>query len=232
MSDNEPGSESPERAARKQLAFFGRISSSVSHEINNVLTSITEVAGLLEDLAAAASQGRALDPAKISKNIDTISRQTARGVSIIKTFNKFAHSTDEPVMSFDAGAMTENLCSLSRRLADIKNLKLEFVQPSSQIMMSSSPFSFQQAVFACISGALAGGERGGAISVSIEKDEPMVKVTVKIGPIAETAAVQAGLDDARAIVESMSGRFESPGAVDGNTVSVALMFPRVAEGMV
>ena len=41
----------------KGLAFFGEITASVSHEINNAISIINEYSGLLEDLTYTAERG-------------------------------------------------------------------------------------------------------------------------------------------------------------------------------
>jgi len=47
------------------LQFYGKICASLSHEIKNALAIINEDAGLLNDFAALADQGRPLDPERV-----------------------------------------------------------------------------------------------------------------------------------------------------------------------
>ena len=60
-----------------ELSFFGTISASVSHELNNVLSIINEYAGLLDDLVTADKKGIPFENEKIKK--ENIQSRTAYG---------------------------------------------------------------------------------------------------------------------------------------------------------
>ena len=47
-----PETNPADKTLSESLAFFGAINASVTHELNNVLGTIEQISGLLEDLAA------------------------------------------------------------------------------------------------------------------------------------------------------------------------------------
>ena len=93
----------------RKIAFFGRIMANVSHEFNNIITVISELAGLLKDLTLMSQKGREIPPEKLASISENISRQVARGKNLITHMNRFSHSSDEPVTRVDAGQIVENI---------------------------------------------------------------------------------------------------------------------------
>ena len=55
------------RLRQEDLAFFGMMGAEVSHEMRNVLSIISEYAGLLDDLLRLAEKGKALDHVRLKK---------------------------------------------------------------------------------------------------------------------------------------------------------------------
>ncbi|MFZ5979046.1 MAG: hypothetical protein ACOYVF_00295 [Candidatus Zixiibacteriota bacterium] len=132
------------------LAFFGAVTASVSHELNNVISIIDQNAGLLGDLLAGVQHGRPLSEEQLKRVADKITMQTGRGVGIIKRLNTFAHSADKPVREFDLNAVIENLTALTERLANLKAVKQEVIYPNRPLIMTGNPFLTQQMVFLII----------------------------------------------------------------------------------
>ena len=155
-----------------------------------MLTGINEMSGLLCDLSAAAASGRPLSVEKVAKNSDAIMRRTQRGVAVVKRFNRFAHSADEPEAVFEPAEHIENLTALCVRLAMIKNVQIEFQDSGDNIKLEGSPFRMQHAVFACVDAGLNALASGGRIAVTLKQDDTGAVVTVSMSPIADQAPVQ------------------------------------------
>ena len=85
-----------EPTSGEELAFFGTITAGLSHELKNVIATINEYNGLLDDLAQAAAR-RPLDPERLRQICGKITKQIERGESLILGLNRFAHSMDEPI---------------------------------------------------------------------------------------------------------------------------------------
>ncbi len=190
--------DKPDRTAHdRKLHFFGMITASVSHELNNVISIIDQVAGLLSDLIAAADSGYPINLEKLKTVQERIRRQTQRGVGIIKRLNKFSHSVDEPFLEFDPGAVVENLMALAARFAELKKVTLETNLPQGSVTITNNPFTLQQAVFFCFRHALDVSERGETLRVAMDYNDSLVtfhisnsKKTICIDNTAEMEILQ------------------------------------------
>src|SRR4030067_193492 len=89
------------RLREKGLAFFGSITASFSHEINNIMAIIGELAGLMEDLLRVADLGHPPQLERFRRVSERIGTQVKRGEEMIKRLNRFAHTMDEPVKTIE-----------------------------------------------------------------------------------------------------------------------------------
>ena len=80
--------EALRRHRAQELAFFGEIGASVSHEMRNVLSVVAEYAGLLDDLLVGAEGGKPLDPVRLKKLATGITRQVAKGAEVARKSGK------------------------------------------------------------------------------------------------------------------------------------------------
>ncbi|MFH2056472.1 MAG: hypothetical protein ABIJ61_10975 [bacterium] len=129
------------------MAFFGAVTASVSHELNNVISIIDQTAGLLDDMIAGEEQGVPLSVERLTTAVASVQKQTERGLEIIKRLNKFAHSTDQPLLEFEVNEVLDNFVALARRLASLKRADLVLSPPVEQLKITSNPFFLQQVVF-------------------------------------------------------------------------------------
>jgi signal transduction histidine kinase len=190
---NVADSKEREQLHERGLVFFGKITASVTHELNNVMSIIEQVSGLLDDLCAGAENGKPLDPVKVRGISERIGKQVERGVSIIQRMNKFAHSVDEPVKNFELNELTENLVELSRRFAGLRKLRLEWRPGGAPVMLVSKPFLLEQVIFTGIEAAMQRSRREGAVRIEVRPDD----AGARIGISTETeAAAQSELPDA------------------------------------
>ena len=79
------------------LAFFGKVNASISHELKNILAIISEAAGLLNDLTDMASKGGNFEVEMIQTCSKDIVEEIQRGFATIKKMNTFSHSADDPL---------------------------------------------------------------------------------------------------------------------------------------
>ena len=204
--------------------FFGRLAASVSHEINNVMTIINEKSGLLEDLAYAAEQGCALDPARVRDIGASFARQTRRGVEILRRFNKFAHCVDEPSATFELKSVLDNLASLCERLAQLRKIELKTESLETGLNIHGDPFMVQHAVFACLDAVLDVLEPGGAATLSMRGDALDATVHVCAAPAPERALDEGRLHTARTLAACLRGRLDLTAGADA--LVLTLTFPR------
>jgi C4-dicarboxylate-specific signal transduction histidine kinase len=160
------------------LAFFGAVTASVSHELNNVISIIDQTTGLVEDIVAAAERGAPISAEKLEQIVGSLQRHTSRGLEIIKRLNKFAHSSDVPRREYDINEAAGNVVELSRRLAGLKRVNLDVHVSSAPVMVNGNPFLVQQLIFASIQRALQDAGRDETISVRVESAKSGAEVNV------------------------------------------------------
>lgn len=168
------------------LAFFGAVTASVSHELNNVISIIDQTTGLVEDMIAAAGGGKPISVEKLEQAVGALQRHTARGLEIIKRLNTFAHSSDVPRREYDMNEAIQNLVELCRRLAGLKRVNLELDMPSEPVMITGNPFLMQQLVFASIRRALQDAGRDEVIAVSVAGSASGAEMTIDSPELAMT----------------------------------------------
>lgn len=132
------------------LQFFGRVSSSLSHEIRNVLATLYENAGLLEDLVLAAEKGRPLDPTRVKDMAARLKAQVKRGKEIAENMNRFAHSADEPLASVNLDEMLTLVTSLAQRTALMHGVALRTQHAESPVFVRTDPFVLENVIWLCL----------------------------------------------------------------------------------
>ena len=151
------------------LAFFGRVSASISHEIKNSLAIINENAGLLEDLTRLAEKGIPLSTERLQRLSATIEKQVDRADKIIKKMNRFSHSTDhmiQPVDIYEATVFVTDLCD---RLIRMHNVAVKVAPPETPLVISSNLFCLEHVIWACIEFVTKAVGTGETITITIEK---------------------------------------------------------------
>ena len=80
--------------SEKEIAFIGKITAGVTHEINNALASIKEISGLMEDLISMSSTDSFPHQEKFLKVLPKIREQVQRSVKLTTQLNNcFSNST-------------------------------------------------------------------------------------------------------------------------------------------
>ncbi|MFO7784979.1 MAG: histidine kinase [Thermodesulfobacteriota bacterium] len=130
----------PQTAGWGGLKFFGRISASISHELKNALSIVNENAGLLEDLALLADSKGGLDIERVKALSASIGRQVKRADNIIRNMNKFAHTVDFEIKTFDLQEYLELTAAVSARLLAAKSMTLKVIPAGQQVSLTTSPF--------------------------------------------------------------------------------------------
>jgi light-regulated signal transduction histidine kinase (bacteriophytochrome) len=173
------------------LQFFGKLSAAVSHDLKNVLAVINEKAGLLEDFCQMARRGMTIDIDRIDAVTAQVQEQVARADDIIRSFNRFAHSADEPVAQIDLEASLKALIQLAQRPLASLGVTVA-VQPSdAPVMITTNPLVAQGLIWAGIQWAAHGGDQKD-LTIAAERDDQFVRVL--IGPIGKLP--DAGDDEA------------------------------------
>ncbi|MBU0983646.1 MAG: hypothetical protein KKA42_07235 [candidate division Zixibacteria bacterium] len=202
-------SQNPDRKDPAQsptaLAFFGAVTASVSHELNNVISIVDQTAGLLSDLLAGPDPASTLTAERLERIATSISTQTERGVTIIKRLNTFAHTTDEDRIDFELNETVSNLAELVRRLADRRRVTLTVESAPLAITLSGSPFTFQELLFACFQALLEHAEAGNTLHFSVLGSDTVPVVAVACDRPQSAEAMDLG--KVERLADLVGGRF-------------------------
>jgi len=135
---------------KKEVEFFGKITAGSTHEMKNVLAIIRETCGLMEDLMALSRETPMPHREKFQKALATIKAQIQRGVEIIDRLNRFAHSPDAEIARINLNETSEQLITLARRFARLKNVTLDTGPPGPPLTVATRPVRLLMALFGCI----------------------------------------------------------------------------------
>ncbi|MFH1137751.1 MAG: hypothetical protein V1816_16915 [Pseudomonadota bacterium] len=155
----------------KELAFMGKITAGTTHEMNNVLATIRESGGLLQDLMGLAKDQPFPYRDKFLKVLSNIDDQVKRGVELAGKLNKFAHSMDNPHTRMDALTLLQLNIFLMHRFARLKQVELALAPSSANIEVALNPFLVLLTLSSAIDLCLADSAAGGAIALSCGQDE-------------------------------------------------------------
>ena len=192
-----------QKLRESSLAFFGAITASVSHELNNIISIIDQTAGLLGDLLAGVKYGRPLSEEQLERIAEKVKNQTERGVRFIKRLNTFAHSTDEPVREFELNQLVENLTALTDRQAGLKGVNLQARYTDQPLKLVNSPFLLQQVLFLIIKNMLVRSEKKDTITVSVSKQDNGGRIEI-VAPAKDSAEPEYP-ENLELLVESLEG---------------------------
>ena len=158
------------------LQFFGKMSASISHEINNVLAIINENAGLLEDVTLMEERGVPLEPEKLKKISGKLLDQVKRANGIIQNMNRFAHSVDEKIKKVDIANTLEFMIIFSSRLSDMKRVSFTMDSGSDRIEITTNPFLLQNVIWICLDYVMNRAKSGDTVPVSVEDHDSDVLI--------------------------------------------------------
>ena len=196
---------------QRGLGFFGAITASLSHEINNVLAIVNELAGLIDDFLEAEEQGQPPDPAGLKKAVEKIAQRIRGSKQIVHPLNRFAHSVDHPRSRLDAGDAAAEVCLLCQRFAKLRRIDLSCDPPEQSLFLEGSLFDLQHVLFRCIEIALGMSEQGARVTVAPRAFEDGVRFTISGPiPIAEvTEELASSLSFLSLLTEHLGGRIET-----------------------
>ncbi len=137
--------------SKNKAAFMGKVTASVTHEIQNVLAIIKETSGLMEDFFLMSESGGLSDiEDRLAKCMTTIKKQTYRGVNLTSMLNGFAHTTDNLQLSVNTLEITKKLVSITERLFSQKGVDIAIIDADKPYSMVTDPVLFQMMIFSCI----------------------------------------------------------------------------------
>ena len=160
----------------KGLAFFGKMSASVSHEIKNCLAIINENAGLLEDFSMMAEQGMPVDPLRLKTLSEKLKKQVRRANLLVLNLNRLAHSGDLPARQTTLGDSLNLMCALAQRPAAMQEVSLKPSVPDSSATFSGYAFHLNQLIWYCIEYAIETAEKGSTLEITLNRAGDAIRI--------------------------------------------------------
>ena len=195
----------------------------MTHELNNVIAVINEIAGLISDMAEDSNPADTSVGKSLERIQQRLAAQVERGGKIVKRLNNFAHTADEQVKAFDLGPVLENLVELSRRFASLKKISLEISMPPGPILLTGDPFKLQRAIFMAIASSLESPAPRRIISILTRVESAKAEVLIEGMTIDKNEAAKAKFSEMKILTEEAGGRFEF--GTGEHISSLSLTFP-------
>jgi signal transduction histidine kinase len=130
----------------EDLAFFGKVNASISHELKNILAIISEAAGLLNDLTEMAAKGKDVELDMLRTCSRDIVDEIQRGFATIKQMNTFSHSVDEPLKSVNLIEVLKLMINLAGFLSFAGKVRFEPPQQAAPTVLTC-PFRLQNLIY-------------------------------------------------------------------------------------
>ncbi|GAB6093890.1 hypothetical protein JCM14469_01420 [Desulfatiferula olefinivorans] len=154
---------------------MGRITASVSHELQNVLAIIRETAGLMQDFLMMGDRCTDLEE-RLDTSLKRIKDQVNRGVGLTHNLNRFAHGPDFLTSVIDTRDALERLLALTERIFRNKGYSVT-LSPGDPVALEQDPMAFQLLAFLCLetlTGVLPSGQ---TLTVSVKRTGPSTVIT-------------------------------------------------------
>jgi signal transduction histidine kinase len=219
---------------RQEVAFFGKISAAMTHDIRNVLAIIRESSGLMLDLLSLCEEGAFPYQQKFNKVLTGIQDQVNRGVELATHFNHFAHSMDHAVSDMDGNEVALQLAYLMQRFARLRKMQLVASVAEQPVAVRTDAFALYRMLGECVSTILQHAADGDTITIAAGRSQGTVEFTI-IAPLAglsRDATATALPDELREVAEylqTLGGSLRWVSTSSGNGLSLMLpAMPAVA----
>lgn len=189
------------------LRFFGAITASVTHELNNKLNILEQLNGLISDRIASSEDGK-IPVERLESIFQKSEKHILHSIEILRKMNSFAHSVDQSDVVFDVGEVTGLITSLMERFAELGKLHLKFHPPSETVSMNGNPFFYQNLLFLVINALIKSNSHATCIEISLEKTDNIMKVLITVDCRLSEADNPFNHLPTREFLASMDGKYE------------------------
>jgi hypothetical protein len=221
-----------EQIEEKEIAFFGRITAGVTHEMQNVLAIIRESSGLMDDLLSLSQQTNFPYQERFKGVLSSIEGQVRRGIELSKRLNRFAHSPDMNWGRIDLNETAEQVVFLSQRFARLKYITLEARLSVQPVFITGSPVRLQLAFFTCLEACWTSLAPGGKVFFCphIVNGESCIRLLCEGDLLNQEDFFEAvsrfpSWNAVKEMVTELGGKVEK----DGASLSFLLIFPKEAK---
>ncbi len=131
-------------------AFFGKVTASTTHELQNVLAIIKENAGLMEDFIQMGPENLPDLLERATGCLGKIKEQAYRGVDLTSGLNGFAHTTDNLYAPVNIYEIAKRLIFLTKRFFLQKGRQIILMDCKNPPSFETDPVLFQKLLWNCL----------------------------------------------------------------------------------
>jgi C4-dicarboxylate-specific signal transduction histidine kinase len=191
-----------------EMTFVGKVNADISHEFMNVLATIREASGLMEDLLALDKSDFHYRE-KFIKRLEAIRKQVSRGMEIGETLNRFAHSMDKPKVRLEINDALRHVAFLMQRFVGLAKVQLTVETDESPIEIEADFFRLQMVLALCLEFCLLQTAPGGNITMQPRRTQEGIVIRC----ISPSDGLKTTADDSAPDVrETLSEALHSMGA--------------------
>lgn len=157
-------------------AFFGTITADATHELNNILSIIGESAGLIHDLFSMTESGTTGRSESVIRSLNAIDRHVQKGVTLLKSLNRLAHTPDREQAEINPREAVEQLVRLCNRSAGRRQVELHLAETACDESVFTHPLPFQMALYTALQICLDTLKAPGDIRIETRPEQEGVSV--------------------------------------------------------
>lgn len=176
-----------------ETSSVGKITASFTHEFMNVLATIQETSGLMEDLIIMSLPQDFQHREKFIRSCAIIKEQVRRGMEMSDRLNKFSHSMEVSEARIDLNEFLDQSVFLVRRLARLKQVSLTVKHTEPPPAITTDPFRLQLIIIACLDFLLNSADKDDAITLRFQDTGKGISIQIlmvtKSGPVVKLDAL-------------------------------------------
>jgi len=218
-------SSSIEFQNNEDLAFFGKVNASISHELKNILAIISEAAGLLNDLTEMAAKGQNFELEMMKTCSQDIVEEIQRGFATIKRMNAFSHSMDNPLKRVNLIEVLDLIINLAGFLSFASKVRFDPPAGAAPIVLTC-PWRLQNLVYQTLVFAFESVGPDGNIQVSLHPQKNG-SVRIAFSGLGSKRARRFPEDKTIQIAASINAEI----GVSDDSQSCNILVPRLVESM-
>ena len=176
---------------RYDIAFMGRITAGMTHEMRNVLAIIRESGGLVQDLLALNRESFTHRD-KMDRALANIQEQVARGIEIGARLSRFAHSVDEPQGTTELLDLLGNMEYLLQRFARLKRVKIRAISVGDNPTVKTDLLALQYVIASSVDHVLDQCSEGQVIGLIPRRTDQGPGIQIAVDPGDSPAAPDPG----------------------------------------
>lgn len=153
-----------------KMASIGRLSAGIAHEINNPLAIINQKAGLIQDLFLLKKM-YAKDE-KLLGLVEWILKEVNRCTAITMRLLSFARHMDKHISFVKVEKVFDEVLGLFGKEAEYRGITINVEVGNDIPLIESDRGKLQQVFLNLVNNAFAAMDKGGRLSVKVEREQP------------------------------------------------------------